>query len=156
MTPSDRTTNPVPTPRPGCTPNPLFSSRLVVTLTTAGRTRWITATTGSSPAGATGRGRGRDRNGCGNRPRAGDTVPAHTGGGGERRLVRDSQHHPIVHVGGLLRPGQHSPSHLGERIPGADARRVAHVGGDLRLSRRQIDPGRAGPRRPERPLDESL
>src|SRR5205085_1124094 len=44
-------TNPVPTPRPGCTPNGLLSSRFVVTLTTAGRTRWTTASTGLSPGG---------------------------------------------------------------------------------------------------------
>src|SRR5437588_1099964 len=48
MTPSDRTTKPVPTPRPGCSPKGLFSTRFVVTLTTAGRTRCTTATTGSS------------------------------------------------------------------------------------------------------------
>src|SRR5919198_4425836 len=42
-------TNPVPTPLPGCNPNPLGGRRFVVTLTTAGRTCWTTATTGSWP-----------------------------------------------------------------------------------------------------------
>src|SRR4051794_40123183 len=49
MMPSDRMMNPVPTPRPGvCPPNGLFSSRFVVTFTTAGRALCTTWTTGSA------------------------------------------------------------------------------------------------------------
>src|SRR6266571_4039297 len=48
MIPSERMTNPVPTPRPCCVPKNPCCSRLVVTFTTDGRTRWTTATTGSS------------------------------------------------------------------------------------------------------------
>src|SRR6266542_2782745 len=47
--PSERTMNPVPTPRPGCEPPKTFdSSRFVVTFTTAGRARWTTLTTRSA------------------------------------------------------------------------------------------------------------
>src|SRR6266498_3264755 len=45
--PSDRMTNPVPTPRPDSPPRGSGWNRLVVTLTTAGRTAWTTRTMGS-------------------------------------------------------------------------------------------------------------
>src|SRR5437867_1324836 len=51
--PSDRMTNPVPTPRPDSPPRGLGWNRLVVTLTTAGRTASTTCTMGSREGSAT-------------------------------------------------------------------------------------------------------